>query len=156
MAEFTDEPTAQIQPEDRKYLYDNKVPSADWTICIGRYEGKKWAPHRYQHFGTAATIRRAETGLSEVYGRYQTTAFVLKTLVVYLCTSTDPLLIPLFRNKVRDFPLAVVWPTRAPVEYRNLKLIDDDLMMRISQEFYYREAMNHFQVRGALILDGPV
>lgn len=121
MAEFTDPKTVTIPQADRIYLMGHKKPPDNWTILIGRYEGKSWAPSRYSHRALGIVPAPAVQNVRSIPFNTQVTTQVLGKLFIHICSSE------VFKlNSLGFVPvLHPVWPVGPEIRWPTQEVIDD-------------------------------
>jgi hypothetical protein len=113
MGEFTDEPTACIPPNDRQTVMQTIAPPPLWTICVGRYAGAEYAPHRYRHWGIQFLVQSKPGPVrlaSAQPERVQTTTYVLGALLVHVFSTTHLAFANQIRRDHTPDQLVRVWP----------------------------------------------
>ena len=136
VAEFTEPGTIGISQEEINEVYNTQAPPSYWSICIGRYKGKDWAPYRYHHRGgkvvsgdnIAADIFQNNFAHHKVDG-YQITIYTLGSLAIFCSSSTSPI----FPNTYTPDKMLKIWIPDNSLNWSSLiRLKDQDMAVLIS------------------------
>jgi hypothetical protein len=141
VAEFTDVPTKGISFEQRKFFMDNRMPSNDWAIWVGKYDGKEWAPRRYRHVGGAVhRVVGADEALntaqlaqkSKAPRTTQVSTIVADKLIIVALSTSDTYLQEDFLDFNQD-KLVKIWPTtQTEIDWSLLQYLSDEEAMACS------------------------
>lgn len=143
MAEFTDVKTQAIPASERIRLKSLKAPLDNWTISVGRYEGKGWSPMRYRHHGTEfirtrESPPRQSTIASSKRGYMQVSNIVLGNAFFHVFSSTDADLVFHFRT-FWNWPgkLIRIWPNSGrAIDWLTLPLLADADLEVIGDSYF--------------------
>jgi hypothetical protein len=111
MAELTDRKTAGIGSGDREFVMKTLSPPDNWTICLGRYAGKDYAPARYRHYGLLfLPAPEPKPVVGDPQWKLQFTTYTLCALVIHAFSSTDIDVALRLRDRFTPPGMIRIWP----------------------------------------------
>lgn len=142
MAEMTDVKTAGIPSSDREIVARTKAPPETWTICLGRYKGKSYAPSRYRHHGLGFA-EQSVPGPTAVGSaspeKLQFTTYSLQALLVHAFSCTNAEIALRLRQRLTPSNMIRIWPIQADlISWPPSAVLDDNDVALIADQSYFR------------------